>query len=95
MVEQLKLLAFTLTSDNTGIPQRDPDNVLNSVLGIVYFAGGAACVIVIVIAGILYATSDGDAGKVKTAKNAILYAVIGLVVILMAFVITGFVLGRF
>lgn len=95
MLGQLKLIAFTLTPDNTGIPKADADNVLNSVLGIVYFAGGVACVIVIVIAGILYAVSNGDAGKIKTAKDAILYAVIGLVVIMMAFVITGFVLGRF
>ncbi|HEY0964881.1 MAG TPA: pilin [Candidatus Saccharimonadales bacterium] len=90
------VLAFTLKpGDNVNIPTAKPDDVLNNVLGIVYFAGGAACVIVIVVAGILYATSNGDSGKVKTAKDAILYAVIGLVVIMMAFVITGFVLGRF
>lgn len=93
MIEQLKMLAITFNPE--GIPDKKPDDVLNSVLGIVYFAGGAACVIVIVIAGILYTTSNGDAGKVKTAKDAILYAVIGLVVIMMAFAITGFVLGRF
>lgn len=95
MLEQLKLLAFTLTPGNSGIPDNDANDVLNNVLGIIYFAGGVACVIVIVVAGILYATSDGDSGKIKTAKDAILYAVIGLVVIMMAFVITGFVLGRF
>jgi len=96
MIEQLKLLAVELRpGDNINIPTADPDDVLAGGLSIVYFVGGAACVVVIVIAGILYATSNGDASKIKTAKDAILYAIIGLVVVMMAFVITGFVLGRF
>lgn len=96
MITQLKQFAVELRpGDNVNIPTANPDDVLAGGLSIVYFVAGAACVIVIIIAGILYAISNGDASKIKTAKDAILYAVIGLVVIMMAFVITGFVLGRF
>ena len=46
----------------------------------------------IVIGGINYALSQGDPGKVKKAKDTILYGVIGLVVALLAFAIVTFVL---
>jgi hypothetical protein len=52
-------------------------------------------VIVIIVAGYLYVTSSGDPSNVKRGKEALLGAVIGLVMILMAFSITQFVLGRF
>lgn len=71
------------------------DAQLASILGTVYTWAGIIAVIIIVIAGFMYVTSSGDASKVKRAKDAILYAVIGLVVVILAFVITQFVLGRF
>lgn len=83
-----------LTPGNTGIPDNTPDDVLSSGLDLVYYAGGIACVIVIVVAGILYSLSGGDPNQTKQAKNAILYAVVGLIVIVMAFVITSFVIGE-
>jgi hypothetical protein len=84
---------YTIDPTKTGIPAIGPDTLLNGLLSTVYWAGGVAAVIVIIVAGILYATSNGDAAKVQRAKNAILYAVIGLVVIVMAFMITRFIIG--
>ena len=49
---------------------------------------------IIIVSGILYTTSAGDSARVKTAKNAITYAVVGIVVILLAFTITNFVIGK-
>ena len=77
------------------IPKEDPNTVLLGVLNTAYFLGGVAAVIVIVVAGIMYSTSGGDSGKVAQAKDAILYAVVGLVVIILAFTITGFIMGSF
>ena len=94
MIQQLQDLAITLTPSNTGVPKVQPEAVMNGVLTAVYIVAGIACVIVLIVAGIFYATSDGDSSKIQTAKNAILYAVIGLVIIMMAFVITGFVAWR-
>lgn len=69
--------------------------VLNGALNLVYVAAGAVAVIAIIFAGYRYVTSMGDSAAVAKAKNTILYAVIGLVVILLAFAVTWFVIGRF
>lgn len=84
-----------LDPSRVGVEKVSANDVVVGVLNTTYFIAGAASVIVIIIAGILYATSEGDSAKVKRAKDAILYAVAGLIVVMMAFVITGFVIGRF
>lgn len=76
-------------------PVKDADAALSGLLTVVYGAAAVVCVLVIVIAGYMYVTSAGDPTGVKRGKDAILGASIGLVVVLMAFVITQFVLGRF
>ena len=48
--------------------------------------------IMLIWGGILYTTSSGDSNKVTTAKNTIMYAVIGLVVAIFAYAIVNFVL---
>lgn len=77
------------------IPTTDANTVLSGVLDVVYVAAGVTCVVVIIIAGIMYSTSEGDPGKTASAKNAITYAIVGLVLIFMAFIITGFITRRF
>ena len=52
---------------------------------------GIISVVMIIIGGIRYATSGGNAEKVKSAKNTILYAVVGLAVALLALAIVTFV----
>jgi len=94
MKEIFQNIAVTIDPGKVNIPTNDANTVLNGGLNAVYFAGGIACVIVIIVAGILYTLSAGDSNQVKIAKNAILYAVVGLVVIMMAFVITAFVIGQ-
>jgi hypothetical protein len=91
----LTLLAAKINAADNGIPEVGADEVVNDVLTIVYFAGGVTAVIVLIVCGILYSTSQGDAAKVKRAKDGILYSVVGLIVIMMAFVITNFIIGRF
>ena len=48
----------------------------------------------IILGGISYATSQGDAGKVKKGKDTILYGIIGLIIVLLAFAITNFILNQ-
>lgn len=69
--------------------------LLSGILNTAYIWAGIICVAIIVVAGILYVVSAGDASKVKRAKDAIVGSVIGLMVIIFAFVITQFVMGRF
>ena len=87
--------AAKLTPDEVGIPKNSAESLFTNVLDTVYFFFGIAAVISIILSGILYAVSAGDSGKITQAKNGILYGVIGLVISLMAFVITGFIIGRF
>jgi type IV secretory pathway VirB2 component (pilin) len=56
---------------------------------------GAIAVIIIIVGGLTYITSSGDSGRIKQAKDIILYAVIGLVVAIMAYAIVHFVATNF
>lgn len=75
----------------------ESDDLQGSVIGIlngVIAVLAVICVVVIVIGGVQYMTSSGDAGKVKKAKDTILYAIIGLVVCALAATIVNFVIAR-
>ena len=65
-------------------------NLISTIIAIV----GIIAVIGIIIGGVQYATSAGDASKTKKAKNTILYSIIGLVVALLSWAIVNFVLGN-
>lgn len=52
---------------------------------------GIVAVVFVLLGGISYITSSGDAGKLKQAKNTILYALIGLAIVALAEIITAFV----
>ena len=62
--------------------------VINVILAVLAFV----TVAMIIVGGISYSTSQGDAGKVKKAKDTILYGIVGLVSALLAFAIVNFVL---
>ncbi|QWQ31443.1 hypothetical protein KOY49_00110 [Candidatus Minimicrobia vallesae] len=59
-----------------------------------FWVAGVVAVIVVIIAGINYSLSSGDPSKTASAKNAILYSVIGLVIIASAIAITGYIIGK-
>ena len=68
--------------------------ILNNVIDILSIVGGIVVVIMIIVGGIKYITSAGDASATASAKNTIIYGLIGLVVIAMARAIISFVVGR-
>jgi type IV secretion system pilin len=65
--------------------------IINTILVVI----GMISVIMIVVGGFRYTTSNGDSAAIKTAKDTILYSVVGLVVAIMSFSIVNFVVGRF
>ncbi len=67
---------------------------ITTILSQVIAVLGLVCVVVMIIGGVNYMTSPGDAGKVKKAKDTILYGVIGLVVCVLAFAIVNFVISN-
>ena len=89
------LSTVKLDPNTINIPTLSATQIVSNVLNTVYFVSGIVAVIVIILAGYKYTTSIGDSGAITKAKTSILHAVIGLVVIALAFVITWFVIGRF
>lgn len=75
-------------------PIYGPDGIITKIANIIALIVGVAAVIVIIIAGIQYMLSTGDATKVNNAKNAILYAVAGLVVAVFARTIVVFFVDK-
>ncbi len=88
--------ASSSTKDICGDESAGPDklpklvqNVINTVLIIL----GMAAVIMIIVGGVRYVTSNGDPQQVKSAKDTVMYSVIGVIVAIMAFAIVNFVLA--
>ena len=65
-------------------------NVISILVTIVAFVS----VIMIIVGGIQYATSGGDASQTKKAKDTVIYAVVGLVISIMAYAIVNWVIGK-
>ena len=66
-------------------------NFVKRIINILLFVIGAIAVLMIVIGGLRYVISGGDGSQTKAAKDTILYAVVGLVIALMAYAIINFV----
>jgi hypothetical protein len=72
----------------------DVDCVVRKVVNILSIIVGVVAVIMIIVAGFRYITSGGKQESVTAAKNTILYAVIGLIIVALAQVIVRFVLTK-
>ena len=68
---------------------------VTALVNTLLFIIGGLSVLMIIIGGILYVTSQGDSGKVSKAKNTILYAIVGLVVSVLAYAIVDWVFKQF
>lgn len=68
--------------------------LLRTVINIFSWIVGVIAVIMIIVGGLKYITSGGDSGNVSSAKNTILYALVGLVIVALAQFIVRFVLGQ-
>jgi hypothetical protein len=82
----------------SGITSQDATAKINDliadVINIFSLVVGVVSVIMIIYGGFRYITSGGESNSVSSAKNTILYAIIGLVIVALAQFIVRFVLGR-
>jgi len=69
-------------------------NTIKVVINILSLIVGVVAVIMIIIGGFKYIISGGDSNSISSAKNTILYAIIGLVIVALAQVIVKFVLQK-
>lgn len=84
----------TCQSKTTDNPLIGTNGLLYKIAGVVAIIAGIAAVIVMIVGGIKYITSGGDAQKITSAKHTIVGALIGLVVIVLAQTIITFVIKR-
>lgn len=69
-------------------------NILKAVVNILSIVVGIVAVIMIIVGGFKYITSGGSESNVSGAKNTILYAIIGLIIVALAQIIVRFVINR-
>lgn len=70
------------------------NDIITTIINVFSIIVGVVSVIMIIYGGFRYITSGGDSGNVSSAKNTIIYAVIGLVVVALAQFIVQFVLDK-
>lgn len=69
------------------------EGVFTTIINVMLFIVGILCIIMIIYGGIRYTTSNGDKGRVESAKNTILYAVVGLIIAILAFALVSWVVS--
>ncbi len=69
--------------------------VFAKITNVMLFIVGAISVIMIIIGGLRYVLSGGDSANVSAAKNTILYAIVGIIVSLLAYAAVNFITGTF
>lgn len=79
------------TSTQSGL---DLPKVMTTIINIFSVIVGFVAVIMIIIGGVRYITSGGDSGNISAAKNTIIYAIIGLIIVALAQVLVHFVLNN-
>jgi hypothetical protein len=76
-------------NENNGLNQ-----IITLVINVFTVIVGFIAIVMMIYGGFKYITSGGDSGNVTAAKNTIMYALIGLVVVALAQLIVRFVLGK-
>ena len=84
----------TCTGGGTAAGTTKVNELITAAVNIFSAIVGVVSVIMIIFGGFKYITSGGDSNNVSSAKNTIIYAVIGLVVVAMAQFIVQFVLNK-
>ncbi len=80
------------TNCDTDDPQGTVNGLITTVINIFSVVVGVVAVVMIIIGGFKYITSGGDSGGVTSAKNTVLFAIVGLIVVALAQIIVRFVL---
>lgn len=88
-----------LNNVGTGIyngapPQEQLPKIIGNIINVVLTFLGVVLVIFIIMGGFYYMTAGGDDTKVDKGKKYIINGIIGLVIILLAYAITNFVVSR-
>ena len=91
-VDQNIIDGINSTGQNSNGDTASLGSIFKNVVNILLYVIGAISVIMLIFGGIRYATSAGNSNNVTAAKNTIMYALIGLVIAVLAYAIVNFVL---
>ena len=69
----------------------EAETFIKQLVNVLLWVVGILAVVMIIISGIKYVTSGGDSAKLTSAKNTLLYSVIGLLIAIFAFAIVNWV----
>ena len=69
--------------------------IFQTITNVLLFLVGAISVIMIIIGGLRYVLSGGESSAVHSSKNTILYAIVGLIISILAYAIIAFVISSF
>jgi hypothetical protein len=81
-------------TQNSGVDDSSLATIGHKIVNIFSLLIGIVAVIMIIVGGFRYITSGGDSGRVGGAKNTLIYAIIGLVIVALAQIIVHFVLNQ-
>ncbi len=90
-------VGFTSGNNDCGPPDQantSVSNIVQTVINLLSLLVGVVSVVMIIIGGFKYIISSGDSNNVNSAKNTVLYAIIGLVIVALDQVIVRFVLHK-
>jgi hypothetical protein len=82
-----------ICNSGTGTATTDVTTLASKVVNYFSIIVGAIAIIMIIVGGFRYITSGGQSEKVGGAKNTLIYAIIGLVIVALAQLIVHFVLN--
>ncbi len=82
------------TSRTTIDPISGENGILVQAANIIAIMGGIAAIIIIIVSGIKFMTSGGDAERIKSARNTIINAIIGIIIIILSRAIILFVTAK-
>jgi hypothetical protein len=79
---------------STGVNTATVGSIAQKIVNFFSIIVGATSIIMIIYGGFRYITSGGDSGRVGNAKNTLIYAIVGLVIVALAQLIVHFVLAQ-
>ena len=86
---------MSISSQDLGSPNVSLSSVPHVVVSTLLYVAGAISVVMIIISALLYVTSAGDPKRTASAKSTLVYAIVGLVIVVAAGGILKFILHSF
>ena len=79
---------------STGVDDNSITAAAKKIVDLISIIVGIIAVIMIIWGGFRYITFGGDSGKVGNAKNSLIYAIVGLIIVALVQLIVRFVLNQ-